>query len=75
MERSVAPFFLLAFLLSWLVELPLALQAQGVVDLSLPFALHYLAGFGPLVAALFLTARNDGRRGLRTLVGSMACWR
>jgi len=73
--KSLAPFFLLAFLFSWLVEVPLALQAQGIVNLSLPFGLHYLAGYGPLVAALLLTGRNGGWRALRALFGRMARWR
>lgn len=73
--KPLASYFLLAFLLSWLVEVPLALQAQGIVNLSLPFALHYLVGYGPLVAALLLTARNGGWCALRTLFGRMARWR
>lgn len=72
---SLASFFLFAFLLSWLVEVPLALKAQGLVQLPIPFAVHYLAAYGPLAAALFLTAKEDGRRGLRRLVGRMFRWR
>lgn len=68
-------FFLLAFLFSWLVEIPLALQAQGIVDLGLPFAVHTLAGYGPMAAAIVLTARNDGRAGLGDIWGRMVRWR
>lgn len=74
-EKPLASFFLLAFLLSWLVEVPLALQAQGIANLSLPFALHYLAGYGPFVAALLLTTRTGGWRALRALSGRMVHWR
>lgn len=74
-KGRVTSFVLLAFLFSWLVEAPLALQAQGVVDLSLPYTLHYVAGYGPMAAALLLTARNEGRRGLHELMGRTARWR
>jgi membrane protease YdiL (CAAX protease family) len=73
--QSVAPFFLFAFLFSWLIEVPLALQAQGIVDLSLPFGLHYLAGYGPMVAALILTFISGGWPALRNLLGKIVKWR
>jgi membrane protease YdiL (CAAX protease family) len=74
-EQSVTPFFLLAFLFSWLIEVPLALQAQGIVNFSLPFGLHYLAGYGPMVAALLLTFRSGGWPVLRGFLGKMVEWR
>lgn len=39
-----------------------------------PFALHYLAAFGPLLACLIMTAVLDGRRGLRGLLRRAAPW-
>lgn len=74
-QRPLGRFFLLAFLFSWIVTVPLALKAQGLLELPLPFALHYLAAYGPMAAALFLTARTDGWRGLRVLFGRMFRWR
>jgi membrane protease YdiL (CAAX protease family) len=72
--QSLTSFFLLAFLLSWLVEVPLALKAQGILQLPLPFAVHYLAGYSPMVAALFLTAKDDGWPGIRRLFRRMFRW-
>jgi hypothetical protein len=37
-------FFVLVYALSWMVEIPLALEAQGVIQVEIPFSLHYLAG-------------------------------
>jgi membrane protease YdiL (CAAX protease family) len=74
-RQSLAPFFLLTFLFSWLVAAPLALKAQGVMQLPLPFALHYLTGYGPMAAAFFLTARSDGWSGVRRLLSRMFHWR
>ncbi len=45
------------------------------MNLSLPFALHYLAGYGPLVATLLLTARNGGWPASQALFGKMVRWR
>jgi len=74
-KQSLTRFFLLAFLFSWVVEAPLALKAQGIWRPSLPFAAHYLAGYGPLAAAVVLTAKDEGRRGLRRLAQRMFRWR
>lgn len=47
-------FFVLAYALSWSVAIPLALQAQGVVDLGWPGALHYLTAFGPALSGIIV---------------------
>ena len=73
--KSLALFFLLAFLLSWLVEIPLALKAQGIWQAPFPFSLHYLAGYGPLLAALIATMASQGWRGLQDLGRRMLRWR
>ena len=52
-QRHPLPtYFFLAYAFSWLIAVPLALQAQGLTDTRLPFALHYLTAFGPALAAL-----------------------
>jgi membrane protease YdiL (CAAX protease family) len=38
--------------MSWIIAVPLALQAQGITHTHLPFTLHYLMAFGPAGAAL-----------------------
>ena len=73
-RASLLAFLGLAFALSWAIEIPLALQARDVVQLGLPDALHYLASFGPMLAAL-LVARVGGGGALRRLLGGLARWR
>lgn len=74
-SRSLFLFFLLAYVISWGIEVPLALQAQGVIDSKLPFSAHYLAGYGPMMAALIMTGLVEGVTGLRNLFGRMLNWR
>jgi membrane protease YdiL (CAAX protease family) len=70
----LATFFILAYLISWLLWLPLALSASGL--LSSPSAyLHLLGGAGPLLAALLVTRLTEGTSGFQVLVGRMAEWR
>jgi membrane protease YdiL (CAAX protease family) len=63
-----------AFAISWAIEIPLALQARGVVRLGLPEAIHYLASFGPMLAAVAVAAA-EGRGALRRLLRRLTRWR
>jgi membrane protease YdiL (CAAX protease family) len=74
-RHPLVAYFALALGLSWLVELPLALGAQGVLGVPVPYALHYLASFGPLLAALVATAVLDDGPGLRDLLARAVRWR
>lgn len=49
-KSPLAAFFFLAFLLSSLVAVPLALQRMGVLLARLPYSLHYLMAFGPMLS-------------------------
>jgi membrane protease YdiL (CAAX protease family) len=73
--HSVASYYFLALALSWLVELPLVAVRQGWINLPIPFAVHYLAAFGPLLAAVIVTALTGGRDGLKELWGRVTRWR
>jgi membrane protease YdiL (CAAX protease family) len=64
-RNPLAAFFVLAFLLSWLLAVPLALQRAGVLPARLPYSLHYLMAFGPMLSALLVVAATEGRAGLR----------
>ncbi|MGD8398663.1 MAG: CPBP family intramembrane metalloprotease, partial [Anaerolineae bacterium] len=68
-------FTVLAYGLSWAVEIPLALRAQGLIAAPIPWALHYLAAYGPMLAAIIVTGLTDGQEGLRGLLGRMLKWR
>jgi membrane protease YdiL (CAAX protease family) len=74
-KHPLLAFFILAYALSWMVEIPLALEAQGIMQTGFPFAAHYLAAYGPLLSALIVTGLTGGSRGLRELLGRMAKWK
>ncbi len=59
-------FFVLTYLLAWLWLLPIAV-AGGRVTAGRGWPTHVLALMAPLVAALVVTARFDGRAGLAHL--------
>ena len=51
-RHTILSFFVFAYVYSWAIAVPLALQAQQIVPARLPLALHYLTAFGPALAAL-----------------------
>ena len=73
-RHPLVAFTLLAYGLSWVVQVPLALQAQGLLMTRIPFGLHYLSGFGPLLAAFIVTWKISGKEGLRELLGRLTKW-
>ena len=73
--HSLLLFFVLAYGLSWAVELLLALRARGLITASIPWWLHYLGAYGPMLAAIVVTGVTGGRDGLRELFGRMFKWR
>ena len=69
-RHPLASFYVAAYLYSWAVAVPLALQAQEVTATHLPFALHYLSAFGPALAALTVTMLVRAGRVDRESAGS-----
>jgi membrane protease YdiL (CAAX protease family) len=74
-RHPLVTYFALAYLFSWAVELPLAASARGWTTRSPPYWLHYLAGYGPLLAALVTTWATEGSSGVRDVLARMARWR
>ena len=73
---GLVAFFALAFGLSWAVWLPTTLASRGLVGWELPPELSRTVGaFGPTLAALLVTAANNGWRGLRASLARLAIWR
>jgi uncharacterized protein len=68
-------FFVLTYAISWVIVLPLIARAQGFIDARIPYALHYLNDYGPLLAALITARIADGAEGLRDLLRRMVRWR
>jgi membrane protease YdiL (CAAX protease family) len=73
-------FTLIAFGVSWLVWSPAVLATYGLIDSPLPLEILtvlviFLGAHGPLIAALLLTARQEGRDGVRRLLRRGLQWR
>jgi membrane protease YdiL (CAAX protease family) len=74
--KALLLFFPLAIAVSWSIGIPLAITAAGSPDRpAMPFSLHYLVGYGPMLAALMLTWIADGRSGLSELFSRIVKWR
>jgi membrane protease YdiL (CAAX protease family) len=68
-------FFILAYLLSWIVFIPIALSANGLIQGQIPLAYHYLGSFGPMLAAIIVMALTRGWDGIRILIAGLLRWR
>jgi membrane protease YdiL (CAAX protease family) len=76
LRRPLLTFFLLAYGLSWALELPALLpHAQSENSLADGALFLFLGSFGPSLAALILTASRDGRAGVKTLLKGYLPWR
>jgi len=66
-------YFVLAFAFTWFFWGLAVLGARGVIP-TLP-GFMVLGTFGPMVAAIVLTAQESGRAGMRYLLVRVVCWR
>jgi hypothetical protein len=66
-RHPLASFFVLANLFSWMTWAPLAAAGLGWTTIHPSPYLHLVGGFGPLVAAMIVTAACDGPAGLARL--------
>ena len=67
-------YFVLAFAFSWIFWWLAVLEARGLIS-PLPVPAVFLGAFGPLAAAVVVTAQEGGRAGLRSLLGRVVRWR
>jgi membrane protease YdiL (CAAX protease family) len=78
-RHPLAAFFVIAYAFSWLIEVPVALSAQGILPFALPTPVVAVAivaaTFGPTVAALVMTAVTDGPSGVVRLLRRYIQWR
>ena len=69
-------FIVYAYGLTWLMAWPLVLSHAGILPQRVPFWLHYLTGFGPLVAAAIVAFGEGNGAGVlawaRSLVRPVA---
>lgn len=69
-EHPLVAYFVFAYGFSWLVELVLYAFLQAPTALVVPFIT-----FGPMIAAVTMTALLEGRQGLGRLAGRIRLWR
>lgn len=74
-KHSLIVFFILAYTFTWLHWLPEAAAGRGWIDYQTPFALVLIAGYGPALAAILVTALASGRSGLKDLWARLVRWR
>jgi membrane protease YdiL (CAAX protease family) len=74
--RSAFPlkFVLVAFSFTWVFWWLAVLEARGLIS-ALPVPALFLGTFGPMVAAVAITAQEGGRAGLRSLLSRVVRWR
>lgn len=73
-SKSLSAYFVLAFVFSWSIGIPLALTHQGIIPAILPQWTHYLVAFGPMLSALIVTGISQGSPGLKELSGRIFKW-
>lgn len=69
--KRILSFYLLACIISWLLALPLVLPHFGINLLPRFYYQHALVGLGPIIAAIILISRTEGREGIYSLFRSM----
>ncbi len=76
-KHPVLWFYLLAFAISWLGWLPMVAGSRGVAPLQHPLfqVLLLLPAIGPALAAILVTAANEGKAGVNRLFKPLVQWR
>jgi membrane protease YdiL (CAAX protease family) len=74
-KKHLIVYFILAYGFSWSIGIPLALAERGIISPILPRWSHYLIAFGPMISALLVAWKFDGRAGLKQLWSSVVRWR
>ncbi|HSR48326.1 MAG TPA: type II CAAX endopeptidase family protein [Anaerolineales bacterium] len=72
---ALAVYFGLTFLITWGIQLVLIASENGWGGLSLPPTVHYLAPYGPMLAAIVATAWIGRSAGLKELWSRIVRWR
>jgi membrane protease YdiL (CAAX protease family) len=74
-QNSILSYILLAYGITWMIALPLVLSYHGLIAIEVPFALHYILPFGPLLSALIVTLVVRGSDGFREILSRMSKWK
>jgi membrane protease YdiL (CAAX protease family) len=71
----VTGFYLLAYLITWTIALPLLLAKRGLIAVDVPHLIEPVAAFGPFIAAMLVARALSGRDGPRSILQSLGHWR
>jgi membrane protease YdiL (CAAX protease family) len=74
-QHSLTTYFFLAFIITWILISPLALSAQNLLNVQISPHWHFLGAFGPISAALIVTAIAAGKSGISEFLGRLLNWR
>jgi uncharacterized protein len=74
-SKHLVAYFILACAISWVIEIPLALTKQGIIQPIFPQWFHYFLSYGPMLSALIVTWTTQGQQGLKELGGRITKWR
>ena len=55
-RHSIVSYFALTYAITWTIWSPIFASALGWVKWNVPYALYYFGSFGPMLAALIITA-------------------
>lgn len=69
--KGLLRFFFLAYLISWVLWLPMYLPALGINALPVLPLNHAIGALGPLLAAFMLKGMEEGKKGVSSLIRSM----
>ncbi len=69
LKNSLVLYSILACAITWIIVLPLVLSAQGIIGFNVPFALHYLAPYGPFLSVFIVSWIEKGGEGIREMMG------
>jgi membrane protease YdiL (CAAX protease family) len=68
-------YFLLAYIYTWAIEVPMLVAARGSPDMHFHAGLEALAGFGPFASAVTVLGLTRGKAGVIELLTSLCRWR
>ena len=78
-RHPLTSFFVIAYAFSWLIEVPIALAAAGILPVTLPRPVLTIgivaATFGPTVSAFIMTGLTEGKAGIGRLLRRYVQWR
>lgn len=73
-HHPVTSFFLLAFLITWVLLLPLVFTGLGLFGFHVSEQWHFLGALGPALAALLVTYSTSGKEGCSKYFQRLRRW-